>query len=168
MITKKARLMRWRLSWLLRKSSSCWQRADSTESYANTDFHEQFKGLLKQKVGERGENNLAKECLCAFAEMETSAHNGSIQTLTQHAHKLETQGYFSRFRSAVKLCYDPRLERRSNITAASGRVGWSITSVPLVLWHVPAARRAPLGSFLPSPWHSSAPTVSELGLIFYL
>lgn len=74
-------------------------------------------------MGERGENNLAKESLRTFAETETSAHDGSIQTLTQHARKLETQGYFSRFRSAVKLGYDPRLKRCSNIAAASGRGG---------------------------------------------
>lgn len=48
---------------------------------------------------------MAEGRLPTFAERETSAHDGSTQTLTQPAHKLKAQGYFSRLSGAAHRYY---------------------------------------------------------------
>lgn len=97
-----------------------------------TDFRASFEGL-SQKIGaggkEGGKINWQKS-LQTLPETETSAPAGSVQTLTQPAHKLKLQGDFFSLLQCCEALLRPRLW---TLTAASGRTDRSITSVPLAL-----------------------------------
>lgn len=90
-------------------------------------------GLLKRKLGKR-EDKLEKKNLQTLPEMETSATERSVQTLVINQSQGDsTQNLSARRGPAKTLSGAPRI-----ITAASGRMDLSITSVPLALRHVTA------------------------------